>query len=73
MRVGFIGTGEITTAMVRGLAGCGHQILVSPRNAKRAAALAAEVPEVTVAPNDRIVAGSDIVFRVRRPGSRKMF
>ena len=33
MRIGFLGTGEITAAMVRGLAGQGHTILVSPRNA----------------------------------------
>lgn len=62
MRVGFLGTGEITAAMVRGLAGRGHEVLVSPRNAGRAAALAAEFAEVTVAPNDEVVAGSDVVF-----------
>lgn len=62
MRLGFLGTGEITTAMVRGLAGQGHSILVSPRNAATAAMLAAEVPEVTIAPNDAVVAQSDVVF-----------
>lgn len=62
MRLGFLGTGEITAAMVRGLAGRGHEVLVSPRNADRAAALAAEFAEVTVAPNDQVVAGSDVVF-----------
>lgn len=62
MRVGFLGTGEITAAMVRGLQGQGHRILVSPRNAERAAALAAEFREVSVAPNDQVVAGSDVVF-----------
>lgn len=61
-RVGFIGTGEITAAMVRGLAGQGHEILVSPRNAERAAELAAAFPEVTIAPNSAVVAGSDVVF-----------
>lgn len=61
-RLGFIGTGEITAAMVRGLAGQGHRILVSPRNATVAAALAAEFGEVAVAPNDQVVAGSDVVF-----------
>lgn len=61
-RLGFIGTGEITTAMVRGLAGQGHAILVSPRNAATAARLANEVAEVTVAPNDQVVGGSDVVF-----------
>ena len=62
MRVGFLGTGEITAAMVRGLKDQGHTILVSPRNAAIAASLAAEVPGVTVAPNDRVVAGSDVIF-----------
>lgn len=61
-RIGFLGTGEITAAMVRGLAGRGHSILVSPRNAAVAAALAADLPEVTVAPNEQVVAGSDVVF-----------
>ena len=62
MQVGFIGTGEITAAMVRGLAGQGHTILVSPRNAAMAASLAAEVPEVGIAPNERVVEGSDVIF-----------
>lgn len=62
MRIGFLGTGEITAAMVRGLKGQGHRILVSPRNASTAATLAAEVPEVTIAPNEDVVANSDTVF-----------
>lgn len=61
-RLGFIGTGEITAALVRGLAGQGHRILVSPRNATTAATLAAEVPGVTIAPNHKVVRGSDVVF-----------
>lgn len=61
-RIGFIGTGEIASAMVRGLQGQGHQILISPRNAEVAASLAAEVDGVTVASNEDVVAGSDIVF-----------
>lgn len=62
MRVGFLGTGEITAAMVRGLQGQGHRILVSPRNANMAATLAAERPEVEIAPNEEVVANSDTVF-----------
>lgn len=62
MRLGFIGTGEITAAMVRGLKGQGHTILVSPRNAAVAATLAAEVPGVAIAPNEDVVANSDVVF-----------
>lgn len=61
MRLGFLGTGEITAAMVRGLEGQGHSILVSPRNAQVAAALA-ELPGVAIAPNDQVVANSDVVF-----------
>ena len=61
MRIGFLGTGEIAAAMVRGLKGQGHQILVSPRNAAMAAQLAAEVAEVSIAPNDAVVAGSEVV------------
>lgn len=62
MRVGFLGTGEITAAMVQGLRGQGHTILVSPRNAAMAATLAAEIPEVTIAPNEQVVSNSDVVF-----------
>jgi pyrroline-5-carboxylate reductase len=61
MRLGFLGTGEITAAMVRGLQGQGHSILVSPRNAQVAATLA-ELPGVGIAPNDHVVAESDVVF-----------
>ncbi|MGJ8618138.1 MAG: NAD(P)-binding domain-containing protein [Sulfitobacter sp.] len=62
MRVGFIGTGEIAAAMVQGLAGRGHDILVSERNAEMAATLAKALPEVTIASNAGVVAGSDVVF-----------
>lgn len=63
MRLGFLGTGEITAAMVRGLQGQGHAILVSPRNAATAARLAAEMPGVTVAPdNAAVVEGAEVVF-----------
>lgn len=61
-RVGFIGTGEIASLMVRGLAGQGHEILVSDRNADVAARLARTYPEVRVAPNVQVVEGADIVI-----------
>lgn len=61
-RLGFIGSGDITRAMVRGLRGQGHQILISPRNAAIAASLAAEIEGVTIAPNAEVVEGSDVVF-----------
>lgn len=60
--IGFLGTGEITAAMVRGLQGQGHQILLSPRNAATASILAAEVDGVTVVPNEQVVAQSDVIF-----------
>lgn len=61
-RIGFLGTGEITAALVRGLKGQAHTILVSPRNAATAATLATEVEGVTIAPNEDLVATSDVVF-----------
>lgn len=61
-RVGFIGTGEIASLMVQGLAGKGHDIMVSDRNPAVAARLAASVPRLRVATNAEVVAGADIVF-----------
>lgn len=62
MKLGFLGTGTISTAVIRGLAGQGHQILVSHRSAANSAQLAADIPEVSVADNDLIVAQSEVVF-----------
>ncbi|WP_424944906.1 NAD(P)-binding domain-containing protein [Aliiroseovarius crassostreae] len=61
-RIGFIGTGEIAAHMVVGLAGQGHDILVSDRNATRAHELAARFAEVRVAANADVVAGADVVI-----------
>ncbi len=64
-RLGFIGTGTITAAMVRGLKTSDLRdwpILLSPRNADVAAALAASLPGVSVAAdNQAVIDGSDIV------------
>lgn len=60
MRIGFMGTGEIAGAMVRALTGRGHEILVSPRNATRAAELAA-LADVSIAPNEVIAQRCDVV------------
>lgn len=60
-RIGFLGTGEIASAMLRALQGQGHSFLISPRNAAMAAALA-ELPDVRIAPNETVVAQSDVVF-----------
>jgi pyrroline-5-carboxylate reductase len=71
VRLGFVGTGAITSAIVTGLnaAGLGGDtILVSPRNAETAAALAAKFPSVTVATsNQAVLDGSDVVMLAVRP------
>lgn len=61
-RVGFIGTGEIAAALARGLAGRGHEIVVSERGAETAAALKAEIAELSVAANQDVIDSADIVF-----------
>jgi len=62
VRLGFLGTGTIAEAVVRGLAPDGHQITVSERSAVRAARLAAEFPNVSVATNQGVVAASEVLF-----------
>ena len=69
-KVGFIGTGTITDAIVRGLLrepAALSQVVVSPRNAEIAAKLAMDFASVTVAAdNQSIVKNCDtIVFAVR--------
>ncbi len=63
MNLGFIGTGEIAVAMVTGFCTAEprpERITVSPRNADKAAALAAAFPEVEVAAdNQAVVEASD--------------
>jgi pyrroline-5-carboxylate reductase len=71
MKLGFVGAGAITTAIVTGLnasdAGS-DTILVSPRNADVAAALAAKFSNVTVAAaNQEVLDGSDVVMLAIRP------
>lgn len=60
--IGFIGTGEIAAAMVCGLAGQGHSIVVSERNAKMATQLADKFDDVTITANQRVLDQSDIVI-----------
>jgi len=71
VRLGFVGTGAITSAIVTGLnaaAGGGDTILVSPRNAGIAATLAATFPNVTIAgSNQAVLDGSDVVMLAVRP------
>ncbi|TXI00618.1 MAG: pyrroline-5-carboxylate reductase [Pseudorhodobacter sp.] len=47
---------------MQGLAGQGHEIVVSNRNADVAARLAATTPGLRVAPNAQVVEGADIVI-----------
>ena len=59
MKIGFIGTGAITTAMVEGLCQADHlpaDIVVSPRNMKKAEKLAARFDNVRIAGNNQVVA-----------------
>lgn len=69
--LGFIGTGTITAAILRGLKAsplAGRPVLLSPRNAERASALAASLPGVTVAPdNQAVIDGSAMVILAVRP------
>ena len=71
MTLGFVGTGAIAAAMVRGLSspgGLGCAIRLSPRNAELAAALADEYANVAVcASNQEVVDASDtVVIALRR-------
>lgn len=69
--LGFVGTGTITAAMVRGLlskGGDGGRIIVSPRNADTARALADAHPEVMIASgNQEVIDRADIVVLAVRP------
>ncbi len=66
MRIGFIGVGNIATAVIRGLCRATpapDKVLLSPRSAAKAAALAREFPQAEVmADNQAVLDGSDIVM-----------
>lgn len=62
MRIGIIGTGTIAAAVVEGMAGDGHRIIVSERSRSRAQDLAARFDEVTIADNQSVLDSSDVVF-----------
>lgn len=65
MRLGFVGTGTMTAAMVEGLGG---GVVLSPRGAAVAADLAARFPGVTVADsNQAVVDQCDMVVLAIRP------
>jgi pyrroline-5-carboxylate reductase len=72
---GIVGVGEIGTAIVTGLCegvADAPQILLSPRNAERAAALASRYPSVSVAPDNQSVASrcAVVVLSVRPKDGR---
>lgn len=70
-KIGFIGTGAITDAMVRGLLGkpaAVPHVMVSQRSADISARLAADFPQVIVSgDNQAIVDGCDTVMLAIRP------
>lgn len=71
MRIGFVGTGEITQAIVTGISKtdmAATPIHVSPRNETIAAGLAARFANVTVAAgNQDVLDNADLVFLAIRP------
>jgi pyrroline-5-carboxylate reductase len=70
VRLGFLGTGAITEAVVAGLSAAPEapSILISPRNAARSRALAAQFPNVRVASgNQTVLDQADTVFLAVRP------
>jgi len=65
MKIGVIGTGTIASAIVTGFCTkkAGHAFFLSPRNAEKATALAAEFPEVSVcASNQEVLDQAEWVF-----------
>ncbi|WP_339765483.1 NAD(P)-binding domain-containing protein [uncultured Hoeflea sp.] len=62
MRIGVIGCGTIASAVVHGIAGDGHQIVVSERSSRYADALAEAYDNVTVAGNQGVVDASEVIF-----------
>ncbi len=71
IRLGFIGTGTITAAIVRGLKGSALKdwpVVLSPRNAGLSAELAASLSGVTVAAsNQHVIDSSEVVVLAMRP------
>lgn len=71
MRIGFIGTGNITSALVTGLCTqekSRHEITLSPRNREKSACLAAEYSNVEVASgNQAVIDSAELVVLALRP------
>jgi len=62
MNIGFIGTGKITNACVRYLAGKGYNIIVTERNIEISRALVDTFDDVKVGSLDLIQSESDVIF-----------
>ena len=73
MRIGFIGTGTISGAMVEGLSGLPQapEIIVSPRSEAVSSRLATRFANVRRAASDAEAAGADIVVLGMRPAQVK--
>jgi pyrroline-5-carboxylate reductase len=75
MRLGFIGTGEITSSIVTGLGSSGvtaHSIRLSPRNSTIANGLSNRFPHVSVArSNQEVLDGSDTIVIAVRPSAAR--
>lgn len=68
MKLGFLGTGHITSAIVTGLGASDHRIWVSPRSAETAEDLARRFPHVTVAAsNQDVIDQGDMVVLALPP------
>ena len=71
MTVGFIGTGNMTTAIVRGMVAAGFvpasEIVVFDPNAHKREALARDLGVVAVESNEALVAASDVVVLAVKP------
>ena len=62
MRIGFLGTGTMSTALVHAIAADGHEILVSERGYANAQSLVQAYENVTISENQALVKQSDILF-----------
>jgi pyrroline-5-carboxylate reductase len=62
MRIGVLGLGTITSALVEGIGNDGHTIIVSERNATNSARLSEKFRSVAVAKNQSVVDTSDVIF-----------
>lgn len=60
--IGFLGAGHLASLMVRGLAGHGYRLVLSPRNAEVAARLAMDHGCEVAASNQAVVDAADGVF-----------